>query len=247
MSPVSNFPRPPRRLRALLCGGVGALAVACQGPARVEAFRVPREDFVATTRAIAVLPILQASAYSREAARAIEADIERSLATAGFIVLPAEAFQEAWAAEERAAGGVFDPRTGRLDQAKFAELRRRCYDELMRIQSFDAVLVPSFEVVSAPFYGGFARWDGSNERMVGTGELDARIEDYEGNLSALSLRVGIHDLEDRPLYEHRGGIQTLARIEGGEFVELEPDQVLVDPELHREAVRLALAPLLEER
>lgn len=205
---------------------------------------VPREELFARTRTVAVLPLRTARGTGiGETAREIEPMIERELASLGFEVIPAEAYRTLWDREASALEGTFDPMTGELDRAKFDAVHVRSLAQLARQRIFEAVLVPTIELVSAPFWGGYARWDGVTERLQGSGEMDVQLEDYDGTLKALSLRIEIIDRQRNPLYEQRAGLQLLGRIEAGGVADIAPGEVLTDAERNRAAVLRALAPL----
>ncbi|HYC55912.1 MAG TPA: hypothetical protein VEL28_13340 [Candidatus Binatia bacterium] len=166
------------------------------------------------------------------------------LADAGFKVVDANVTTAFRDRELRKLGGWYDPVTGARDEARYSRLRADVAKAMSAELGCQAVVRPYLGVVRSNWRNGVARWDGVSDQVAGGATLGAH-----GWASAMSLWLSIHDLaSDRELYFRSGGIQLLAgKIKGGSgWTALPESRLLAAPERNRQAVDLALEPLLRK-
>jgi hypothetical protein len=166
---------------------------------------------------------------------------------AGFEVVGGEEFETLWDELRRAAGGFYDPSTGRLDRTRHDAARREALKQLNQRHGVSAVVFPSVVERVATLESGVAKWDGAEEIVSGNksklGAMFGAAGQVLGRLQAASLELRIADLEDATLYEDYGGIQALSRFEQGRFVDLPATQMFSDPARDAKAIELAMGQL----
>lgn len=230
--------------------------LAIQGCAATQApyrpFKVPESDFYGKVKTIALAPlVLPSDLEGPEAIRAkFEPVIEARLRDAGFEIVPPATVEEIWKAMTTEVGGVFDPHTGKADEAKAKAIRDHTYRELASRFNASAVLHPSIQVVKASFYNTTASWHGTTEStstaQTGFGKF---MEGFfsggrRGEMAAFSLGIYISDMNATELYSQWGGIQLITKIVNNSFVGLPQSELLQDEVRNSTAVDLALQDLL---
>jgi hypothetical protein len=235
------------------------LAVALAGCATAvpyDPYQIPEPQFREKVRRIALAPIVVPPqlGVAEPAKLAFDALIEAKLREAGFATYPAKEWGEVFGRVQKEAGGVFDPNTGRPDDAKIKLIWEKTAAEVRNRFQLDAVLLPRVQVVNADWRSASANWDGVSEMLAsGMGLLGA--PNAFGTMPALSLvvSIGAGDSEATAYYRHRGGIQVLEkltpiseRFSGKIFAPVPPEQLLADAERNRGAVDVALGPLLKK-
>jgi hypothetical protein len=244
-----------KAIRAVL---VAALIVAGCAPA-VDPFRIPADEFRRPVKTVAVANVLVPSDLGADATvrTKFHPAIEDKLRQAGFTVVPAQHVGEIREAKERELGGLFDPHTGKLDDAKLATLMSFVRGELKTRFSADAILLSRVRTVTAnfaytPMVGVRAKWDGATESLE-TGSFDKVVSPRgSGKVDALSLLVNIEDLNGSALYAYAGGIQVLSKLApgagqfgGNTFVPVPKAELLADQERIQQAVSYALGPFFK--
>ncbi|MBM3303377.1 MAG: hypothetical protein FJY85_25950, partial [Deltaproteobacteria bacterium] len=159
-------------------------------------------------------------------------------------VLPSMEFGAIWDRFIDQVGGIFDPITGKADEAKIKIVRDHTRREMTNRFKADAVLHPSVQVVGAHVKGFRASWDGTAEEIVS----DGWYRGFEqGTTQALSLIVLIEDVNGADLYAHRGGIQLISKTVRGRFVNIAASQILTREDQIVNAVNIVLNPFLEKQ
>ena len=174
-----------------------------------------------------------------------EAYVTDELTRAGFRVVPAAVTQNIGRQESERIGGAFDPVTGQANPDKIKQLQEFTYKELAAKQQVDAVLFTRLMVVKATFTSPWAHWDGVDENCETT-DFGTRFLSgiHTGTMPALSFVVTLSDMNKATLYGNRGGLQLLAKVFGqNQFVDVPKKDLLVDPKVNQNAVKLAISPL----
>ncbi len=179
--------------------------------------------------------------------------LRAKLTELGFDVAGGTDFEELWAAERAAAGGFFDPLTGRPDAAKLSAARARVLATLRERYSVSALARASIVLRTAPFHQGYAKWDGAVQSVTGGGSLlfNASIFNsnirYTGDLDAFSLEVRIIDDTNQVLFEGRGGIELAQHLEHGDVVPAPEAALFANPAYDSAAIAVAVRTLSSER
>jgi hypothetical protein len=245
----------PRTIRAAL---VASLIMAGCAPV-VDPFRISADEFRRRVKTVAVAHVIVPSNLGVDAATRTKFHpaLEDKLRQAGFTVVPAQDVGEIREAKERELGGLFDPQTGKIDEAKLATLMTFVRSEVKTRFSADALLLSRVRTVTAnfgyvPLAGVRAKWDGATESLE-TGSFDKVVSPRgSGKVDALSLLVNIEDLNGSSLFVHAGGIQVLSKLApgagqfgGNTFVPVPKNELLTDPERIQQAVSYALGPFFK--
>lgn len=164
--------------------------------------------------------------------------IEATLRGAGFTVVPVQEYVDIWNRITEEAGGFFDPFTGERDEPRYEAGVAELFDELKQRFSPDAILYPELWIVEAPTNsGGYARWDGTSEKV----DIS-----WESTVLALSLAVVLQNMEGAELYANVWGLEVLEVYdrEAGEFVPVPSEYLFADRVRNFTAVMKVLDPLV---
>ncbi|HKE42976.1 MAG TPA: hypothetical protein VKB41_00415 [Steroidobacteraceae bacterium] len=165
----------------------------------------------------------------------------------GFEVVGGDEYGPLWEAERTAAGGYFDPVTGRPDEAKLKASRQRVFGLMLQHLDATAVIVPSVISRCARFDGGVAEWDGVRESLTpGESKLRAVFDsnlEYGGHLDGISLQVNIIDPLGEVVLEGTGGIQLVERLSAGKPTPLAQSELFADPTQDARAADIAFTTL----
>lgn len=219
-------------------------------PPPYNPLKLSREEFFAKTKVLAFLPlVITVNVDAPDIKRAqFEAALERNLTAVGLKVIPSTVYQEIWDRLAKQMGGVFDPISGKRDDAKIKTLRDYTLNELRTKHDADGLLHPSIQVVKASFFAANAQWHGASESVIGDGFLNKfLVGDAIGTTSALSLLILIENMNGVDLYQQAGGIQVVAKLAPGrQFVGIPQNQILADEERNLAAVEIALRGLSKD-
>jgi hypothetical protein len=228
----------------------------CATASPANPFRIPEAQFRTRVTRIALTPIAVPSQFGVPApTRArVDALIEARLQQSGFATLPASDWLEVFTRRRQEVGGLFDPRTGNLDDAKVKTVLAKTIEDIRGRFQLDAILLPRVQVVQANFNGAWARWDGVSDSLT-SGLSVLATSGLSGRVPALSLVVSIEGPGDeQALYRHGAGIQVLEklapvadRFTGKWLAPVPREDLLANEERNRAAVELALEPLLPKR
>jgi hypothetical protein len=224
---------------------VGCACGSTQKP--YNPYIVPRESFYPALKTVAVAPVrLPSDLEDPEPVRALFASaIAAKLKNAGFAVVPPTDAGPIIEEKTKEAGGIFDPTTGKPDEAKVKALNAAIGRELKARFNADALLTPSIRVVNAALSHDQAHWDGATEGAGKGGFWKALVRTHSGSIRALSLVVVLADPEGQLLYAKGGGIQVLGNVTmGGEFERRPRSELFGDSDRNENAVHIALDPLV---
>jgi hypothetical protein len=217
-----------------------------------SALRVNRERLFTEHRRMALVALDIGEIGQAEAVKARYSELLKArLTSGGFEVVGGEDFPAIWDELTRAAGGFYDPSSGRLDRARHDAARREALRQLHERHGVTAVVFPSVLQRVATLESGVAKWDGAEEIVSGNksklGAMFGAAGQVLGRLEAASLQLRIVDLQDATLYEDFGGIQALSRFEQGRFVDLPVTQLFSDAARDAKAVDLAMGELTQPK
>lgn len=225
------------------------VALGCATAPPYNPFHVPRHEFEARIRTIAVAHLVVPSDLEEPTvvAAIFEPLIVSKLEQAGFRTVDPDQVEQIWDRMTQQVGGYFDPMTGQRNQEAFDAVRRHTFNELESRFEADAVLHPTLLVVMANFSGGTAHWCGTSQGMQTAGRwvLEALAGgSSSGTVAASCLGIHIEDTRGVSLYQHQGGIEILAELEATGFDPHSREELFLDAERNRRAVSLALDDLL---
>jgi erythromycin esterase len=225
---------------ALAASVFGGACVVGPPPPVAQPFVVPKAEFYDSVETIVATPVLMPEGVEASDSVLTWFDdlIERTLREAGFTVVPAETYMEMWNRINQEAGGFFDPLTGERDEPRYQAAVDQLFDELKERFSPDAILYPEMWIVEAPTSGGYARWDGTTQR-VGT--------QMESAVLALSLAIVVQDMDAAELYSNVWGLEVLELYNWnlGDFTEVPSGALFADQGRNTTAVMKTLGPLIE--
>lgn len=210
-------------------------------------FKISRDDLYGKVKTIALAPVsIPGDLDDPDPVKAkFESLIEGKLREAGLSVIPSKEGEEIWKQMKEHLGGFFDSITGKRDEAKFKAAREHTLRELHTKFKADAVLHPHITMVKASFADNKAQWHGTEERLTSGGFLEALFgSKYRGGVPALSLVVTVEDIHGADMYVNAGGIQTLAKLSGGQFIPVPRSELFANEERNVAAVNIALGPLV---
>jgi hypothetical protein len=242
-------------LDPLLYGKVSALPKVTTLPAPVREASAPpkvsREEVLAHFPRIALgsLDLAEISQADELKLRYRDA-LTKKLTELGFEVVGGNDYEKLWNAEREAAGGYFDPFTGRFDEVKFRASIVRVVRAMKERFAASAVLLSRVLIRRAPFNFGVAEWDGTNELLTpGTSKLGAILsldpaKKASGSAHALSLELLIIDPAAEPAFEGLGGVQLTEHLIRDKWEPVPKNEQLLDALKLTRAIDIALAPLI---
>jgi len=222
-------------------------ASSCAVTTPYNPFKIPEDQLRAKVKVIALAPLNLPTNLEDPAPvqSKYESLIEAKLREAGFTVVPSREYAAIWKQMIEQLGGFFDPLTGKRDEQKYKTVREHTLREVGFKTKADALLDFAIAVVKANFGANRASWNGTTEELVPGGALTAfLIGGSSGTVGALSLFVALSDLNGVNMYANAGGIQLLSKLSGRNFVTVPRHELFADEERNRQAVNIALNPLI---
>lgn len=226
--------------------GCAVVLLGCANVPPYDPFRAPRAEVRQTAKTVALIgQVTVPTDDPTKTLDAFEGLISAKLAGAGFVVLPRRTTGELWDRAAERMGGLYDPKTGRADEAKRKAIREHVLHELSASHHADSLLYFVVGGATAHFDSGVAIWHGVTEK-VATGGFWSSVAaaNRAGQTTACSLYVTLEDLNGRALYQNAGGIELLYKLQDGRFAVVPQSEVLVTAANHTRAVDLALNPLV---
>ena len=181
------------------------------------------------------------------------------LSEAGFSVVPSDEYRKIWEQLVKAHGGVFDPVTGKKDDARYEAIQKKAAQEISARLPINAVLYLSIVHVTVHFASGVAKWDGTDQHIDGSLTRVEGVSGFfktffgsgantSGNLPAISLKVRITDVQTGDdKFNHRGGIQLVMK-RGAWYstnlVPIQTEELFASEERNSGAVTYALDPIM---
>jgi len=239
------------------------LEVGCATPPPpYEPYKTSREELFGKVKTIVLAPVrIPAALEDQEPVKAkYESLIDAKLREAGFTVVPSLEYDVLWKRTTEQMGGLFDPMTGKMDEAKVKAVQSHIARELQRTVHADAIVYSTIQPVTIRFVNGVARWDGAEESIddykpnnaVDRILFSGRYGGATGTVTALSLITIIDDVNGVTMYANSGGIQLLALWAGrslgsaGNFVPVPRKDLFAGDDRYTKPVNLALNPLLNK-
>ena len=238
---------PIPRISVLLAALVTLVACAGAPVVPYDPFKVPRDQFRDSLKVVALAPIRAPSDMENpEPIKArFAATVEARLRDAGLRVIPGVEVGPVLDAVDAELGGVFDPVTGKANEAKVKAVREEGARRLKDRLGADAVLRADIRVVMARLDHDVARWDGVTDQ-AGAGFWKQFLSGtHSGRIPALSFVVRLVRADGTELYANAGGLRVIQRIGMGGKIEPVPQaEFFAEEGRNAEAIRIALEPLL---
>lgn len=217
-------------------------------PPPYNPFKVPEQGFRDKFNTVAIAPVtVPGDLTEADPVKAKFASfIETKLREAGFTVVSSKETLDMFQNMSKQLGGIFDPVTGKRDEAKFKAAREHTLRELGTKFKAAAVVYPTIFAGPARFGGGTAHWNGASESIaMAQGFLASlQVNTLSGTTRALSLGISFEDINGTDLYFNAGGIQLVAKYSGGQLAAVPRDQLFLDDGRNAAAVNRALEPLV---
>jgi hypothetical protein len=194
----------------------------------------------------------QSRNYLEKEAPRIDAQVASYLKENGLKVVPQREFEQHWNTAVRAFGNPVDPTSGKLNRKTFALIMQQVRDEMVRANKLDAFVFTDLVELEVAFSGGLkhvARWDGVSRTPSMQGPGDSVSADFDWNMLAavVSLQVTIYDMELKPLFSSRGGLDAADAIDSrsstGRYIRRR--NILENESNVLEGIRLAFYPFIE--
>jgi hypothetical protein len=205
---------------------VACLGLACAGHAHYDPFVVPQERIYGSIKTIALAPTTAPSELADvdPARGAFDSLLTAELRNAGFAVVPSQETATMWKRVTDSLGGLFSPATGQRDRVRFNTARARAMHELQARFHADGWLHPRIVFAAAKFDEGEANWDGATQSYQSFGKkfLAALFGGRtHGKTRALSMWVGLEDMQGKDLYINQGGLQLYQVPSGRDFARIQ--------------------------
>lgn len=237
-----------------------ALLVACSsGPTYNPTtfnYQMDRERLAERKIRTVVIPHVNlgmpSRSYLEKEAPRIDGYVSTYLKENGYKVLPQRQFEQHWNTAVRAFGNPLDPTTGRVNEKTFAQIMHTVRDEMQKTSKLDAFVFTDILEVKTSFSGGLkhlARWDGVSRKpsLQGPGEGVSADFDWNMQVSAASIQVSIYDMELKPLFFSRGGMEATEAIDtrSSEGRYIRRRNILENKNQVMEGIQIAFHPFIE--
>lgn len=221
---------------------------ACAGtlPSRsTDEYVAPRFSAPPQGSLFVLLPIKTSSPETKRGEELVTQQIYLQLTNLGYKVVALDAANHAviWDQEINAAGGIYDPGTGALRTAAYAQAIAALAQRVASETRSALVISPGLVVRRANLSGTIAAWDGQ-QRTQPTARTYGSDYRFSGTTSALSVELLAITNDGTIAFRTFGGTSLPYRADGfsGQF---ETRQNLFSTDVETaEGVRLALRPLL---
>jgi hypothetical protein len=224
--------------------------------AKDDYFNVPREQVIAQTHRVGILPMEFEEDWPRnaQAAQEFESLAAAQLAKAQIAVVPSTAYAEIETRLKREQGGWFNAMTGRVISDKRQKIQELARQEFVRANELDAMLRLRADVIKTAVIGTKAIWHGHDEpARLPTGR-NALVQGFldnsaptSGNLPGVSIAAILCDKNGKDLYGRYGALQLLTMIREGkdfEFAPVDEQFVFADPLRNERAIKNAMQSLV---
>lgn len=162
------------------------------------------------------------------------------LEDAGWWILPATAYEQAFRETVIGAGGIYDPVSGEEIGGRRGSCAAETRRQLEGAYGASAFVTAGIFVRTAQIRGEKATWDGITEQVTNIATWKKLLTTTRGRTRALSFGVLVEDRDGRPQHLGFGGIQLADRVERNRFVHVPPERLFADPARDRAAVERAL-------
>ncbi|RJR15260.1 MAG: hypothetical protein C4581_12470 [Nitrospiraceae bacterium] len=142
--------------------------LGCAGPYYSHSFKTDWPDAYRASNVLALAPVEVPSDLPKadQAEQFFAFAISEKLRMGGFQVVGPDVYEQTMFEITRERGGSYDVITGKKDEKKFQELQRACLKQLETTTGAKALLQAKVVVVSAPFSGCQASWDGATQSIA---------------------------------------------------------------------------------
>lgn len=193
-----------------------------------------------------LLPTKTTSPETKSGEDLVIQQIYRQLTSLGYKVVALDAANYAviWDQEIKAAGGIYDPRTGALRTTSYAQALSALAQRVASETHGALVISPGLVVRSAKLSGTIAQWDGQERTQITTRTYGSDYR-FHGTTSALSVELLAISSDGTIAFKTLGGTSLPYRADSfsGQF-EIRQNLFATDTET-AEGVRIALRPLLK--
>lgn len=229
------------KLLALVASCFLVMAGQAVAAKKDDAYLVNKRDFKKTYKTIALAPV-DADAYlemPESVAAMLEEEVTARLQKRGYTVIPSSVLTGIRKTMEQQVGGIKDPETGRVNQAKERAVREHAFRELWFQQTFDALATISVSITRVPMENDRVEWDGVKQKLV----YEGRGKKYAANVSVSSVSVSIYDSASKPVYLYYGGLEPLMYRVEEQLQPLTADKFFLDEKRIRKAAQVAVDPI----
>ena len=222
----------------------------CAAKNKLQPYRIPQEQFHSQIKRVAIFPLTFNHDFGsidyNEVRKNIETGIAAEMERANIQTIPSDKIEELAKEIEQQEKGMFNSRTGEIDEAQFEKLSMLIYEKISERFETDAILYSTIFVVSAKYSAGSAYFCGARQRASSAGKMALEMfltGPGHGQIPASCLAITMSDMNDKTIYEHAGGIEILAKVKLGKIEPILPEKLFLDEERINEAINIALSPI----
>jgi hypothetical protein len=231
--------------------------------ARESPLLVPRDQILGSVKRIALSPIYPGPfKVPADVQKRLTDLVREELAPLGWEIVDSPQARELLLAKMMESQ-LFDPLTGKRDEARATEIRKSVFSSLGTDQPPDAILWLSLVRSSVLQKMGDVAWDGVEQNAFTRGPVvrkfwsgTAVVGAGTSSIAASSINMYMTDSNDTVLYQSRGGLEVLQSIKvttnygyyqsssDADTVDLAPSELFRDPSREKMAVHAALRDLV---
>lgn len=230
-----------KTIQSLLVVLLAIVTAPCIAADDESPFRIDKREFRKQYKTIALTPVDAVATLKmpESVARMIEEEVTRRLQKRGYTVLPSTVLGGIRASMVAQVGGLEDPETGLVDQAKLSAVRSHAIRELWFKHEFDAVANLEIDVLNTRFEKDRAEWDGAKQKI----EHEGRDRGYAGNIVVTSVSIAIVDGKNELKYQSYGGLEVLQTRVDAQLMPIPAENFFSDEKRIRKAAQIAMEPI----
>jgi hypothetical protein len=242
------------RSRYIVCFHVLLIVVCLAGCAShavpYNPYTISAEQFHRNIHKVVVAPVaVPVELYevcSNTVNLSIKPEIEAQLALRAITVVPAPEFEQMAKEAEEKEGGMFDPKSGQIDQLKCERVQSEICSAICSRYAADAVVVPSVIYHIAEVSQGIAEFCGAKQNVFSGGRQAVQwllTGPQFGKVGVLCLQVEVMNTSGLCLYRNYGGIEALSSFPLGAPKDVPLAELFKNKQRNGTAVQLALGSI----
>lgn len=161
---------------------------------------------------------LPTRSYLRDGSAKMAGMTKSYLKSNGYTIVPYYHFENAWNKAILTYGEFYDPTTGRVNQRGWQQVMASTLEQLRKRGDIDGVVfadIIEHEIQHSPSQQHYARWYGVTRKpsTQGTGSGVPVDFNWTQSIKGASLVVTVYDINGKPLFSSRGGLETLQAVD----------------------------------
>lgn len=181
-----------------------------------------------------------------DAANLVLSSVKQKFESDGWTVLQGEDISDTWQqayTQLKESTGLYDSQTGQYKTAEINKIEHGITSQILKDTAANFVLIPRILVSTAQVQSDTAGWHGTTEQSSSFwNNVLSNTTMVRASIPASSLQIQLYN-QDGIVYEHRGGIELVSKINKLSSTFEVKDKHFQDPKKIKKALEIVLEPL----